>query len=251
MPIHDWTRVTAGTFHALHVAWLGELQRKLNGGVLPSGFYALAEQVAADTAPNVLTLRLPDPSGRRRQGSSPDPEDVGGLALATAPPTTAIRDSLDEVSTSPARRRVVIRHASSDDAVGLIEIVSPGNKDRRSAVDQFIGKVTAAVREGLNVQVIDLFPPGRFDPGGLHATIWAELGGTYDPPADRPLALAAYAAALPVTAYVEPAAVGMSVADLPLFLTPDRYVNVPLETTYMSAYRGMPRRWTDVIEGRA
>ncbi len=59
MPIHDWTRVSAGTFHALHVAWLGELQGTLNDGVLPDGFHAMAEQVAADVAPNVLTLRSP------------------------------------------------------------------------------------------------------------------------------------------------------------------------------------------------
>src|SRR5579872_4893945 len=27
MPVHDWTRVEAGIFHAFHVAWVPELQR--------------------------------------------------------------------------------------------------------------------------------------------------------------------------------------------------------------------------------
>jgi hypothetical protein len=46
MPLHDWTRVDAGIFHAFHVAWIPELQRVLNGGLLPEGYYALAEQHA-------------------------------------------------------------------------------------------------------------------------------------------------------------------------------------------------------------
>jgi len=29
-----------------------------------------------------------------------------------------------------------------------------------------------------------------------------------------------------------------------------RYVNVPLESTYGEAYRGMPAFWRDVLEGR-
>jgi hypothetical protein len=26
MPVHDWTRVEAGIFHAFHVAWIPEIQ---------------------------------------------------------------------------------------------------------------------------------------------------------------------------------------------------------------------------------
>ena len=47
MPIHDWSRVSAGTFHAFHVAWLGHIQEALNTGVLPPDYYAMAEQIAA------------------------------------------------------------------------------------------------------------------------------------------------------------------------------------------------------------
>lgn len=36
MPVHDWTLVNAGTFHAFHTAWMGEFQRALNGGLLPA-----------------------------------------------------------------------------------------------------------------------------------------------------------------------------------------------------------------------
>lgn len=38
--------------------------------------------------------------------------------------------------------------------------------------------------------------------------------------------------------------------EMPLFVRPDRYVNVPLEPTYQAAYRGMPAFWRAVLEGR-
>jgi hypothetical protein len=38
---------------------------------------------------------------------------------------------------------------------------------------------------------------------------------------------------------------------MPLFLTPEIYVNVPLEETYMSAFEALPRKWKRVIEGEA
>ena len=39
--------------------------------------------------------------------------------------------------------------------------------------------------------------------------------------------------------YVEQLAAGWSLKPMPLFLSADRYVNVPLETTYMSALPGL------------
>ncbi len=35
MPFHDWTRVEPGIFHDFHLAWIGELRRALNSGLLP------------------------------------------------------------------------------------------------------------------------------------------------------------------------------------------------------------------------
>ena len=35
---------------------------------------------------------------------------------------------------------------------------------------------------------------------------------------------------------------------LPLFLTEDEYVNVPLEASYQSAWNAVPKRWRDVFE---
>jgi hypothetical protein len=66
---------------------------------------------------------------------------------------------------------VVIYHATGDRIVALIDILSPGNKHSQHTIDDFLDKVIAALREGYHVMVIDLFPPGRYDPSGMHGVI--------------------------------------------------------------------------------
>jgi hypothetical protein len=50
------------------------------------------------------------------------------------------------------------------------------------------------------------------------------------------------------TAHVEPVAVGDALVDMPLFLAPGWYVSVPLEATYEAAWRGVPRRFREILE---
>ncbi len=44
--IHDWSQIDHGIFHDFHQAWTIEIRKALNGGLLPPGFFALAEQRA-------------------------------------------------------------------------------------------------------------------------------------------------------------------------------------------------------------
>ena len=53
-----------------------------------------------------------------------------------------------------------------------------------------------------------------------------------------------------VRAHVEPTSIGRTLVDMPLVLSRSRYVDVPLEQTYMGAWRGVPERWKRVVEGR-
>jgi hypothetical protein len=175
---------------------------------------------------------------------------VGGVAVASAPPHVAMSDTITESMLLAAKkRRLVIRHTTGDRIVAILEIVSPGNKEKRGALDLFVDKAVGALDEGLHLMVLDLFPPGTFDPKGIHGAIWGRMGGTYEPPAGKPLTLAGYSSGQVVTCYVEPTAVGTVLIPMPLFLTPERYVNVPLEETYLRAYEGVPQRWKRVIEG--
>jgi hypothetical protein len=99
------------------------------------------------------------------------------------------------------------------------------------------------------VLVIDLCPPARHEPNGINELIWEYLNAEmWQAPRGCPLSFASYCAKSPIAAYVEPIAVGMRLTDMPLFLTTQHYVNVPLEATYMAAWRGVPERWRQVIE---
>jgi hypothetical protein len=144
---------------------------------------------------------------------------------------------------------VVIRHVSRHRIVALVEILSPGNKASRHALRAVLDKARAALSQGIHLLLADLFPPGPRDPQGMHGALWQQFGDDdYRQPPDKPLTLAAYAAGPIPTAYVEPVAVGDTLPDMPLFLTPEEYVNVPLEATYQSAYARVPRFYRNVLE---
>jgi hypothetical protein len=245
MPVHDWTRVSAGTFHDFHCTWIPEIKHRLNEGVLPSEYYAQVEQIAGDTIADILTLRtdpIPGP---------PEPEDGRGAmtAVATVPPRVRITAELETDTYAGRARRVAIRHSSDDRVVALIEVLSPGNKASRTAFQTFVSKAAWALRQGCHLLLVDLLPPGPRDPQGIHGALWAELGDdSYLAPPDQPLTLAAYSAGPRMTAYVEPLALGDPLTLMPLFLTPSSYVTVPLEETYQAAYRGVPRRWRQVLD---
>jgi hypothetical protein len=242
MPIHDWTKVDAGRFHALHVNWIVDLQNALNGGLLPQGFYAVPEQRAGRYEADLLTLE-------RRSPVPDDQPDAGGTAIARESPKTTIIDLAEEDFHARRQNRLVVRHVSHDQPVALIELVSLGNKSSRKATDDFVSKSVAAMREGLHLVVADLFPPRRNDPRGLIGELWANFDRDYQPTRDAPLALAGFRVAEHVTAYIEPATVGQPVLSVPLFVTADRYVMLPLEQTYEAAFKRLPPAWQAMVQG--
>ena len=73
------------------------------------------------------------------------------------------------------------------------------------------------------------------------------MAGSYRSEARLPLTLVSYTAGQPVQAWIEPIAVGARLTPMPLFLTREHYVSLPLEQTYMQAWQGMPVRWQKVI----
>jgi hypothetical protein len=249
MPVHDWTRVEAGIFHDFHTAWVAEIRSALNEGVLPDGFYALAEQHAGRGIADVLTLHATPASTDRLTYASPP----GGTAVAEAPPKGSRRQTVAQPGLLARRRTLTIRHVSGHRLVALLEILSPANKDRREHVAAFAHKAADALDYGIHVLMVDLFPPGPHDPSGMHGVIRSLLEDSdeaYDLPLDEPLTLASYAAGTGVEIYLEHLAPGAPLPEMPLFLSPDRYVSAPLEATYSAACRGMPAFWRNVLEDR-
>lgn len=244
MPVHDWTRVDAGTFHAFHTAWITHLSETLNGGLLPAGYYALPEQHAGRLIADVLTLQAPALAAQQL------PTGEGGVAVREAPPR--VRRKLSPApGARVARRTLTIRHISGHRIIALAEIVSPANKDRAAHVEEFADKAENALLLGIHLLLVDLFPPGPHDPRALHGAIWERFDDEpYILPPDEPLTLAAYVAGPSPEAYLEHLAVGSPLVEMPLFLNPDRYINVPLESTYSAAFGGLPLFWRNVLEGR-
>ena len=215
MPVHDWTRVDAGTFHHFHTTWITHISDALNGGLLPKGYYAMAEQHAGLGIADVLTLQT-------EAQATATPREDGPVAVAEAPPRVGRKVVAGPNATYRATRRTLaIRHVSGHRIVALLEILSPANKDRVSSVDDFVEKVHAALRLQCHLLVVDLFPPGPHDPHGIHGAIWETFDlEDYVQPADKPLLLVAYVARNIPEAYLEPIGVGDVLPEMPLFLQP-------------------------------
>ena len=240
MPIHDWTRVGAGIFHDFHQAWIIELRNALNGGALPAGFFAMADQIVDGPIPDVITLQ------QRNRQSAP-PTRNGGLAVADAPPQARfIRSAEPDIYASRANR-IAISHELGK-VVAMIEIVSPGNKGSSHALRSFVQKAQDLLYAGINLLIVDLFPPTPRDPQGIHKQIWdTVICEDFELPADKPLTVAAYSAGIPKRAYVEPVAVGDPLPALPIFLETGIYVPAPLEESYQATWSKCPEPIRELV----
>jgi hypothetical protein len=247
MPLHDWTRVETSTFHHFHTAWMTHLSEALNGGRLPAGYYAQAEQHVGRKIADILTLHQSYPDA---EPALPEPGN-GAVAVAEAPPRVSRTLTLPAAAVSRARS-LAVRHTSGHRIIALVEITSPGNKSAARPAEEFVEKVVQALRAGIHVVLIDILPPGKHDPQGVHGLLQERLlGEAYELPPGKSLTFASYAAGDDTAAYLDHLAPGDTLPQTPLFLTQERYIPLPLETTYAAAVRGMPSYWRDVLERRA
>ncbi|MBI2805940.1 MAG: DUF4058 family protein [Planctomycetes bacterium] len=241
MPVHDWTRVDAGLFHDFHQGWTVGLRDALNRGILPLDHYALIEQKVPRKEPDVLTLKL----DLEEDGAI---DDRGGIAVATAPPKTRLVRQSEVSYYAGKANRITVRHRHGE-VVAVVELVSPGNKSSRAEFKAFVEKSAAFITSRVNLLIIDLFPPTRRDPKGIHKAIWDEFEEeNFTFPRGKPLTLASYDAGPPQVAYVENVGVGDSLPEMPIFLRPEFYVNAPLEPTYRDAWSNFPRQLKGLLE---
>ena len=231
MGVHDWSRVDDGIFHDFHHAWIEEIKRELNGGLLPEWLYALAEQQVSEFGPDVLALQAPGSKDEMKSSERDDSSDSGSdTGLMVAPPRVAMT------------------------LQGAEDFYTPGNKSSQQRLEAFVRKACSLLRQGIHLLVLDLHLPTRRAPDGIHGAIWNIIGSSsdedYHQPADKPLTLDAYQSRLDagVTAYVEPVAIGDLLREMPLYVTAEGYVSVPLLETYDRAFAALPRRWASVLE---
>lgn len=167
MPFHDWAQVTSGLFHHFHQDWSIEIARTLNRGQLPPGLCALVEQRSGPREADVLAIE----SRSKRPRS--DSQSSGGLATLAKPVTRFVHRS-DKAIFSVRANRILVKHHLGR-IIAVIEIMSPGNKDSRSSMRDFVSKSLEFIRAGIHLLVVDLFPPTARDPLGIHKLIWDEI----------------------------------------------------------------------------
>jgi hypothetical protein len=146
MPVHDWTRVDAGLFHAFRLGWTVALADALNKERLPPDYVALLE--------------------RRIRGPAPD-----ARKLKTEPEAEIYSSKAD---------RLTVRHQQGQ-VVAVIDVVSRGNKVSEAQFRSFIEMSAALIIQGVHLLLIDLFPPGPHDPHGVHTAIWTSSTRTLSP----------------------------------------------------------------------
>jgi len=170
MPMHDWTLVPDGIYHAFHQRWISAISDRLNTGILPPEMYALPEQVTGGFSPDVLTLQQERPE----QGDA----ESGGVATALRTRPTTRFTALSEAEFYRRKKNVIaIRHVSGDKIVALIEIVSPGNKSGEYQIDSFVRKDCEFLDRGVHLLILDPFPPGPRDPDASTGS----SGGNFSP----------------------------------------------------------------------
>jgi hypothetical protein len=239
MPLHDWTRVNSGLFHHFHQVWCCEISRVLNRGPLPEGYTALVEQRSGTREADVLAIEEKHPFLG---------DGEGGVALRASPQTKHVRQS-DRDYYADKASRVAIHHRLGR-IVAIIEIVSPGNKHDNESFDDFCEKVVKTIRSRVHVLVVDLFPPTRRDPAGIHKAIWDhfEEDDPFELTAPQDRVFASYEGDGVNTAYIETLGLGEPLPAMPLFIAPGAHILVPLEETYMRAWTDTPKAVRRLVE---
>jgi hypothetical protein len=246
MPVHDWTRVSDGTFHDFHYSWVLEIKRALMRGLLPPAYYVMAEQLGGDVGvPDVLTLQT-------REGvAEPDGTPAGTATLTQSPPEVDTRMTITRDAYVRMQRTLVIRHTSDDRIVAMIEVLSAGNKSSRHALRSFLDKAVAALDSGIHLLLVDVHPPGPRDPNGIHGALLNEIGTPeteeYMLGSANRFTAAAYIGGAVIDAFVSHFTVGESIPDMPLFLTSENYITVPLEAAYMAAWEDVPPQYRTAL----
>jgi hypothetical protein len=171
--------------------------------------------------------------------ATPDSDDGGPATLAALAPTLTVEAELAEQDEYEVR---IYDTERGRQLVAAVEIVSPSNKDRPNTRDIFIGKVAALLQQGVCVSLVDLVTVrqanlyaelltflGRSDPA-LAPTpppLYAVTLRTRKPPRGRAL----------LDAWFYPMTVGEPLPTLPIWLTPDLRVMLPLEPSYQETCR--------------
>ncbi|MBA4064474.1 MAG: hypothetical protein C0501_12320 [Isosphaera sp.] len=241
MPLYDHFHGDLGRrpWESFHSQWAGCIAADLNRR-LPKRFVAdapmhLGMGVAADVA-EYEKRAAPGPKNGAPAGGS-----GGGVAVATEPEIYAPPEPMLSMPAEfPTEIKVEVRDATrAYRVVGVVELVSPGNKKEEDERERFAAKCWAYLGKGIGLVVIDIVTERHWN---LHNE-FVRLAAHDDKflmPGDPYLYTAAYR---PVHRKKEdlidlwtwPLAVGAALPAVPLALKGFGCVRLDLEATYAEA----------------
>ncbi len=231
MPILDHINeeiVQIVRFSSLHHTWAVHIAENLNE-ILPEGFVANPHAQLGYQEIDVIT----DRELTQEQ-----------LLITQYHPTT----SSEMVNPSfPSSLEIFVKyiHRSMEQTVGVIEIISEGNKDRPSVRDAFVGKCVNILAEGVSLIIVDILAKPFFN---LHNELLSSLKVSEEQIQENkslPLYCVAYRntfdlkGELAVEFWEHSLKAGDTLPKLPLFITSEVAVPVDLERAYMQACKGL------------
>ena len=225
MPLHDWSKVISNHFFNLQVPWLLSLIDRLNKDLLPKDLYSITQF------------------------------DFPSTPIALAPPFADWDEWGDRIRSRQHRgewlqHSAVIRQRKTHQLVAAIEIIRPQNLQSAKAVRAMTSRILKYLQSGIHLLLIDVFPPTEPKQVGFHAGVWKKLG---HPPettaAGQSPQVVSYLIGDTVEAFLHPLVFGVSLGEMPLFLTPTQVVNLPLEETYQHAWSRLPEMIQQDVTG--
>jgi hypothetical protein len=217
------------TWESFHSGWANEIVRQLNRS-LPAGYVARPNvKLGVDVGADVGTL----------SEAKQKPEDeAGGVATAVwAPPKPTLSAAVDFSQLDVFE--VQVHREGGLEMVAAIELVSPRNKDRRTARHSFVAKCIAYLQAGVSVVLVDVVT-GRKE--SLYAALLGELElhQDHDGQGEQLYAVACRAAPPDepnrLEAWAESLALGSPLPTLPLWLEADLAVPLNLERSYEATF---------------
>ncbi len=231
MPLRDHFRLPLRalcSWESFHSGWANEIMRQLNR-TLPSGYVA---------RPNVkLGVDVQADVGALEETEREQAEGEGGVATATwAPPRPTLSAAVDFHRLDVFE--VQVHREGGLEMVAAVELVSPRNKDRRTARRQFVAKWAAYLQAGVSVVVVDVVTERREN---LYAALLEQLDLATEGHGTGELYATACRAVPPdapgrLETWVERLAPGSALPTLPLWLETDLAVPLPLERSYEATF---------------
>jgi hypothetical protein len=236
MPLRDHFRSPVNDTHSwdeVHGQWPGEIVRDLTT-ILPAGYRAAPRvHLGSPFEVDVSTYDLDTCD------SDPVAADDGTAALSALAPTLTVEADLTEQDEYEVRVYDVNRGRH---LVAALEIISPSNKDQPEAREVFVSKVASLLQQGVCVSLVDLVSIRQ---GNLYAELLTLLGRS--DPALAPSPPHLYAVTLRsrkppkrrplLDAWFYPMPISQVLPTLPIWLSSNLRVMLPLETSYQETCR--------------